>query len=197
MKNIDLYFDFEYYGAAVIDFEIDNQHHKFESTYMGENPLNALITALWQLTVKSNTIWINENGEEETHDKESYNLIWQNEPWGHTVKLVKDKDILHITIIYFSDTERYNDQTYSFVDTETVLEVDTNFYDFTSKVCKEAIRALRKYGFLGYARSWDTSYKNEDFPIAKLLYLLGSDCQEKDDDLVLSDFNKELKMLTS
>jgi hypothetical protein len=194
MKTIDLHFDFEYFGAAVIEFEIDNQHYKFESTYMGENPLNALITALWQLSVASERVFVDENGEEITNDIQVSNFIWQNEPWGHSVKLSKRKNELRITIMYFSDTERYSDNLYSFEDLEVVLDVTTDFDDFTKRVCREAIKTLRKYGFVGYYRSWDDSAKHNDFPIEKLLYLLGTDCKN-DNDLYFSNFEKEITLL--
>lgn len=195
MKIIDLHFDFEYFGAAVISMDIDGQCHRFKATYMDENPLNALITALCQLAETSNRVFINENGEEETHGCQQCNFIWQNEPWGHAVKLSKNKNELHITIMYFSDTERYSDNVYSFDDFEVVLDVTTDFDDFCKKVCREAIKALRNYGFVGYSRSWDDSAKHNDFPIVKLLYLLRTDCQN-DNDLYFSDFEQEMKLIT-
>ena len=197
MKPIDLHFDFEYYGSAVISMDIDGKCHKFEATYMDENPLNSLISALWQMKVRSESVFIDENGESRTDDSQMCNLIWQNEPWGHAVKLFRHKNELRITITYFSDTERYSDNLFSFEDTELVLDVTTDFDDFTKKVCREAIKALRKYGFVGYARSWDDNYKNDDFPIAKLLYLIGSDCDcLEDNDLYFSNIDDEIKLIT-
>lgn len=194
MKNIDLHFFFEYYGAAVIDFEIDNQHYKFESTYMGKNPLNSLITALWQLSVESENVFVDENGEEMANDVQISNLIWQNEPWGFAVKLIKNKNELRIIINSFSDTERFNNESFAFEDLKLVLDVVIDFNDFTKKVCSEAIKALRKYGFVGYANTWDTAYKNDDFPITKLFYLLGSNCHDNND-MYFSDFEKEIRLL--
>ena len=81
-----------------------------------------------------------------------------------------------------------------FEDTKLVLDTVVNFDDFTQEVCKAAINAIKRYGILGYARSWDDSINDFEFPIAKLLYLLGSETKDENE-LYFSDFDRELLIL--
>ena len=82
-------------------------------------------------------------------------------------------------------------------DIELILDVVTDFGDFSRKVCREAIRTVQKFGFWGYMRSWDDAYrKAEDFPISKIMFLMGIEFHYGNDDLVISDFKEEMKLLT-
>ena len=179
MIPIDLHFDFEFYGGAVLSMEIDGKSYKFAATYVGVNPLDSLIDTLWRM---SN---VDENGESRT-----YNLFWQNEPWGHAVKLFRHNNELRIIIMYYTTLIR--DYLFSFEDAKLVLDVTTDFDDFTKKVCRATIEALRKYGFVGYVDSWGDG---DDFPILHLLYLLGSH-SHKDNKVYFSNFEDEIKMIT-
>ena len=186
MAAINFKFDFEYYGAAVVEMDFDGSHYRFQSTYMGDNPLNSLINGLWTLKFHSHHF--------EESDR-SCKFVWQDEPDGHLVRLCKKNDDLHIVIHYFSDATNFGGNSFMFEDTKLVLDTVFNFDDFTKEVCKAAINAIKKYGILGYARSWDDSMNNFDFPVAKLLYLLGSELKEDNNDLYFSDFDRELLIL--
>lgn len=195
MQNVDFNFDYECYGAAVIDIEVDKRHYKFTPTYMGGHPLTALITALWKLKKESLEEFI-ENGKTRRCDHCEQRLIWQDEPNGHALKLTKQGNKLHIVVNSFSDTEDY-DGAGLMVDSELFLEFVTDFDDFTSKVCREAIRVVRNYGFAGYLDSWDDSFCiADDFPISKIMALLGNTENRDDNDLYFSDFDREIKLLT-
>lgn len=186
MAAINLTFDYTYFGIAVIEMDFDGRHYRFQSTYMGENPLNSLINGLWTLKFHSHHF--------EESDR-SCKFVWQDEPDGHLVRLCKKNDDLHIVIHYFSDATNFGGNSFMFEDTKLVLDTVFNFDDFTKEVCKAAINAIKKYGILGYARSWDDRMNNFDFPVAKLLYLLGSELKEDNNDLYFSDFDRELLIL--
>ena len=197
MQNVDFKFDYDSYGWANINIDVDGKHYEFMPSFLGENPLNALITALWQLKVKSENDFKDENGETRHCECFERRLIWQAEPNGHTLKLAKLGNDLRIIINSFSDTDEY-DGCNVLENIELILDVATDFGDFSRKVCREAICAVQKYGFWGYLRSWDSALNNaDDFPISKIMFLMGAESHYGDNDLTHSDFNKEIKMLMS
>ena len=192
MQNVDFKFDYDGYGCAKIDLDVDGKHYEFTPTYLGLNPINSLITALWTLKMKSEDEY-NDGNHIDCYEQR---LIWQDEPNGHTLKLIKQGNYLRIIINSFSDTEEY-DGCNVLEDIELILDVVTDFGDFSRKVCREAIRTVQKFGFWGYMRSWDDAYrKAEDFPISKIMFLMGIEFHYGNDDLVISDFKEEMKLLT-
>jgi len=188
MAAINLTFDYKGFGIAVIEMDVDGSHYSFMSTYLGENPLNSLISGLWSLKYREDNYKESES---------SCKFVWQDEPCGHFVQLFKKNDDLHIVIQYFSDLSDPNSHNFEFEDIKLVLDTVVYFDDFTQEVCKAAINAIKKYGILGYALSWDDSKYNFVVPIAKLLYLFGSEIQEDSNNLYFSDFDKELLILKS
>lgn len=194
MAATNFKFDFEFYGTAVVEMVIDSKHYRFESTYVGDNPLNSLITALWKLQFQDDKFFLDEDGKRIQQNESVCNFVWQNEPDGHLVKLCKKNADLQIVIYYFSDVSNFGDRNFMFEDSKLVLDTVVNFEDFTKDVCKAAINAIKKYGILGYVHSWDDNTNNFDFPIAKLMYLLNPEIKE-DNSLYFSDFDKELLLL--
>ena len=54
MAAINLTFDYIAVGIAVIEMDVDGKHYSFMSTYVGENPLNSLLSGLWYLKIIKN-----------------------------------------------------------------------------------------------------------------------------------------------
>lgn len=188
MAAINLTFDYKGFGIAVIEMDVDDNHYSFMSTYVGKNPLDSLLSGLWYLKYQ------------EDHFKKSESsckFVWQDEPCGHFVQLFKKNDDLHIVIQYFSDLSDPNSHNFEFEDIELVLDTVVYFDDFIQEVCKAAINAINKYGILGYALSWFDDLNHYSCPMAKLLYLLGSEFKYYDHNLCFSNFDKELLMLNS
>lgn len=194
MQNVDFKFDYDGYGTAIIDFDVDGKHYQFMPTYMGGNPLNSLITGLYCLDSNEE---LDVTTETECCKKGFYTrhrMIWEGEPDGQTVVLSKIEDDLRIEICHFSDKEWYGGKIYAFCDLTPVIDVHTSFGDFKNKVCRETLRVLHKYGIAGYAYSWDDSI--EEFPFAKFLYLIGNRTHYGDEDLRVSSFEEEIGLLT-
>ncbi|MBP5369341.1 MAG: hypothetical protein J6Z01_12900 [Bacteroidales bacterium] len=188
MAAINLTFDYIAVGIAVIEMDVDGKHYSFMSTYVGENPLNSLLSGLWYLKYQEDNYKESES---------SCKFVWQDEPCGHFVQLFKNNNDLHIVIQYFSDLSDPNSHNFEFEDIKLVLDTIVYFDDFTQEVCKAAINAINKYGILGYALSWFDDLNNSGCPMAKLLYLLGSEFKYYDKYLCFSNFDEELLMLNS
>ncbi len=196
MQNVDFKFDIDFYGCAVVSFDIEGKHYEFRPTYMGSNPLNLLVTGLYYLKINEERDVSTETTIMCVKDQyQTHKIIWEGEPSGQTVVLTKNGDDLLIEISQFSDKECYGRYIYAFVDMEQVFAVHTSFDEFKNKVCGEALRMLRKFGLAGYSDSWEEG--SDDFPLSKLLYLMGN-TENRDDDNVLyfSNFNNEIKLLT-
>lgn len=103
MQNVDIEFDYEFYGAIAIDIIVDNRQYKFTPTYMGKHPINALITALWKLKKFSQIEFVNEKGKTYHNDSCEERLIWQDELNGHALELTKQGNALHMVVNSFSE----------------------------------------------------------------------------------------------
>lgn len=195
MQNIDFKFDIDFYGDAVVEFCVDDEHYEFSPTYVGKNPLNSLIVGLYSLERNEEDDVTTEIGWSSKGFYKTHKMIWQGEPEGQTVELTKKGEELHIAVSHFSDIEHFDHHSFAFCDLTLVFEAHTSYEDFKNKVCGEAIRMLHKFGVAGYVESWGND--GEEFPLSKLLYLRGNTIKRTDNDsLHYSDFSDELSSLT-
>lgn len=184
MQKVDFHFDYTNYGSSEVIFDIEGERHKFEPTYLGQNPLTLLIYSLYKLKVLT----------DETDSAEEDTMAWKGEPECQTVVLVKEKDDLHIVIEHFSDTNSVDQNgIVTLSKGHIVIDVHTSFEDFKNTVCREALRVIRKYGIVGYCKCWNDACT--EVPISGVLMLLNINTITDEDDLRYSKFVDEMNIL--
>ncbi len=116
-----------------------------------------------------------------------YSFKWSLEPkfMRFILKLDKDK-MLHVNIIEYED--EFDKNSAKLNEWHEIIP----FGDFKTAVISESLRVLKKYGLYGYRCSW---CDDTEFPLSKLLYVVGkTEVTEKGDSYV-SDLSKEIMAL--
>lgn len=168
------------YGSEEISLTFGNQEIPFWASYIGPEPISSLVESLVGL-----------EDEIENVDFTRYFISWSDEPGSLDFEMYKNKFEDHILLkIKFDncDTGQYH-KTGNW-------EFEMAYSLYKQTVLNTALKALKKFGLIGFNDSWANG--KETFPFCSLISLLGGQTlYHEESDSFRSNIFDELALLTN